>query len=201
MWVRFSFSSSVFQLTLLDIYRPLPVWSASPTGILICCTVPSEAVPFVYLASLCRSLPCLISALTQAGGGGLLYRFASSVLLRGGRGAAERYRCVWGALTVFRPHWVCPPSRVCVLSPHAAQAPGCSIWSGPCAARGSSPRVCHKSTDSAAPAFCAFPARAAQAARSLTGALSPGAARLLPSAAPAPVPARAGRVPAPCVSP
>ena len=34
----------------------------------------SEAVPFVYLASVCRSLQCLISALTQAGGGGLLFR-------------------------------------------------------------------------------------------------------------------------------
>ena len=85
---------------------------------------------------------------------------------------------------------------------YAAQAPGCSIWSGPSAARSSSPRVFHKSAEQkAAPAFCAFPVRAAQAARSLTGALSPGAARLLPSASPAPVPARAGRVPAPCVSP
>ena len=35
----------------------------------------------------------------------------------------------------------------------------------------------------------------------MTGALSLGAARLLPSASPAPVPAHAGRVPAPCVSP
>ena len=26
----------------------------------------------------------------------------------GRRGAADRDRCVWGALTVFRPHWVCP---------------------------------------------------------------------------------------------
>ena len=74
----------------------------------------------------------------------------------------------------------------------AAQAPGCSIGSGPCAARGSSPRELHKSPEQkAAPAFCAFPVRAAPAARGLTGALSPGAARLLPSAAP--VPAHAGR--------
>ena len=72
----------------------------------------------------------------------------------------------------------------------------------PCTARGSSPRVLHKSAEQkAAPAFCAFPVRAAQAARSLTGALSPAVARLLPSAVPAPVPARAGWVPAPCVSP
>ena len=43
-------------------------------------------------------------------------RFTSSVPLRGGRGAADRYCCVWGALAVFRPHWVCPRSQVSVLS-------------------------------------------------------------------------------------
>ena len=42
-----------------------------------------------------------------------MFRFASSVVLRGGRGAADRYRCVWVALTVFRPHWLCP-AHVCV---------------------------------------------------------------------------------------
>ena len=41
-------------------------------------------LPFVYLASVCRSLQCLISAMTQAGRGGLLFRFASSVALLGG---------------------------------------------------------------------------------------------------------------------
>ena len=51
-------------------------------------------------------------------------------------------------------------------------------------------RVLHKSTDSVGPAFCAVPVRAAQASRSLTGALSPGAVRLLPSAVPALVSAR-----------
>ena len=56
---------------------------------------------------------------------------------------------------------------------YAAQAPGCSIWSGPCVACGSSFWVPHKSVDSVGPAFCAFPARAAQAARSLPGTLSP----------------------------
>ena len=54
------------------------------------------------------SLWCPISALTLAGRGGLLFRFAGSVLLQGGRGAADRHRCVWTALTVIRPHWVCP---------------------------------------------------------------------------------------------
>ena len=76
-------------------------------------------VPLVYLVSVCWSLQCLISALTQAGGGGLLFSFSSSVLLQGGRGTADK--CHWrvcGALAVFRPHWVCPGScMACVLSP------------------------------------------------------------------------------------
>ena len=91
---------------------------------------------------------------------------------------------VWGALAVFWPHWVCPHSwRRC----YTAQAPGCSIGSGPWVVCSSSFWVLHKSADSVGPAFCAFPAQAAQAARSLTGALSPGAVRLLPSAVPASV--------------
>ena len=53
-----------------------------------------------------------------------------------------------------------------LLSP-SAQAPGCSIWSMPCVACSSSFWVFHKSANSVAPAFCAFPARAAQAVRSL----------------------------------
>ena len=87
-----------------------------------------------------------------------------------------------------------PLSRVCALPVDTAQAPSCSTWSGPCVACGTSFPVIHKIATSGGPAFCAFPARAAQAARSLTGALSPGAVRLLPSAAPASVSTRACRV-------
>ena len=89
------------------------------------------------------------------------------------------------------------PSRcregLALLSPstYAAQAPGCSMWSVSCVARGSSPRVFHKSAEQkAAPAFCAFPVRVAQAAMRLTGTLSPGAARLLPSVIPVSVSTR-----------
>ena len=77
-----------------------------------------------------------------------------------------------------------PRSRVCAFPVYTAQAPGCSIWSGPC---GSSFQVLHKSADLVELAFGAFPGRAAQAARSLPGALSPGVVRLLPSAVPASV--------------
>ena len=119
--------------------------------------------------------------------GGLLFRFACSVALWGGRSAADK--SLWpvcGALAVFRPHWVCPtlglpPHWVCSRSRHVcytAQAPSCSIGSGPWVACGSSFQVLHKSADSVGPAFCAFPSRAAQAARSLTSALSPAAVHL-----------------------
>ena len=59
---------------------------------------------------------------------------------------------------------------------------------------GSSFWVLHKVPDSIGPVFCAFPALAAQAARSLTGALSPGAVRLIPSTVPASISARVDRV-------
>ena len=132
-------------------------------------------VPFVYLASVCRYLQCLISTLTQASGGGLLFRFACSVALRGGRSAAGRYRWrVWGGPTVFQPHWVCPCSRVCALPFYTAQAPGCSIWRGPCFACGSSFRVFHKSTDLVGPAFCAFPSVSSSGSQELDGHTLPG---------------------------
>ena len=83
------------------------------------------------------------------------------------------------------------PSRcregLALLSPLCCSGSRLCYMELPCAAHGSIPRVFHKSPEQkAAPAFCVFPVRAAQAARGLTGALSPGATRLL---SPAPVPA------------
>ena len=151
------------------------------------------------MASVCRSLQCLISTLTQVCRGGLLFRFICSVVLQGGRGTADRYICVWVALTVFQPHWVCPHSRMYALPVYTAQAPGSSICSGPCVVCGSSFPVLHKSADLVGPAFVPSLVRAAQAARGLTGALSLGAVCLLPSAVPPSVSARTSRVPAACV--
>ena len=123
--------------------------------------VNSKAVPCVYLASsVCRSLQCLISDLTQGGEGGLLFRLTCSVVLWGGRNIANKYhRGVWGVLTVSRPHRVCPCSwRVCFPSLHCSgfrllcreQALGCMHFSG------SGSRVFHKSTDSVGRAFVPF---------------------------------------------
>ena len=76
--------------------------------------------PLFTLASVCWPLQCLISALTQGGGGGHFFRLTCSVVLRGGRNTANKYHwLVWGVHTVSRPHWVCPHRwGVCFPSLH-----------------------------------------------------------------------------------
>ena len=127
----------------------------------------SKAVPFVYLASVCRSLQCLISSLTQ---------WAEMVSCLGllvqsccGEGGALQTNItgVWGALAVFRPHWVCPHSRrMCFPRLHGLgsrllyreRALSCVYFPGPgCSNSGF--RVLHKGPDSVGPAFYAFPGR------------------------------------------
>ena len=95
---------------------------------------------------------------------------------------------------MFRPHWVCPAQGCLCFPVYTAQAPGCSIWSWPCVECGSSLPAPHKARTRLRLRFVPSLAGAAQAARSLTGSLSPGAVRLLPSVAPASVSAHAGRV-------
>ena len=67
-------------------------------------------------------------------------------------------------------------------------APGCSIWSVPCAARGSSPRVLHKSVDSVAPAFCAFPGLSSSGSQELDRRTLPGCGAPSPLRVPSPSP-------------
>ena len=94
-----------------------------------------------------------------------------------------------GSTHSVRPHWVCPCSqRVCFPCLYCLgsrllyreRALSCRHFPG-LSRSGSGSRVLHKGADSVGPAFCAFPVRAAQAARRLMSALSSGAARLLPS--------------------
>ena len=66
------------------------------------------------------------------------------------------------------------PAHGCVLSPSTLLRLLAALYgAGPCVACSSSFGVLHKSADSVGPAFCAFPARAAQSARRLMSALSP----------------------------
>ena len=80
---------------------------------------------------------------------------------------------------MFRPHWVCPAQGCLCFPVYTAQAPGCSIWSGPCVECGSSFRVLHKNADLVAPVFCAFPGLSGSGSQRL-GALSTGAPRPIP---------------------
>ena len=131
------------------------------------------------------SLRCLVSALTQAGGGDLLFWFASAVqscYVEGGR-------CRQISLCVGSTHCVpatlgLPRTGVSVLPICTAQAPSCSIWSRPCIACGSRFQVPHKSADSVAPAFCAFPGLSGSSSQRL-GRTLPGCGAPCPSAAPA----------------
>ena len=77
---------------------------------------------FILASSVCKSLQCLTSTLTQVGEGGHLLRLTCSVLLWGGRNAANKYHWhVWGVLPVSRAHWVCPRSwHVCFPSLHCS---------------------------------------------------------------------------------
>ena len=107
-----------------------------------------------------------------------MFRFSGSVMLRGGRGAADRYRWhVWGALAVFQPHWVCPCST---CFPHLLRLLAALCGTGP---ELRAVPVFRYSTKVQTPLglhFVPSPAQAAQAARSLTGALSPDTGRLIP---------------------
>ena len=123
-------------------------------------------VPSFYLASfVCRCLQCLISALTQGGEGGLLFRLTCSPVLWGGRNSANKYHWhVWGVLAVSPPHWVCPRSpRVCFPSLHCSgfrllcreRALGCVHFLG-LSRSGSGSQVRHKGAHLVGPEFCAI---------------------------------------------
>ena len=114
------------SLYFLRSIGPFHVVSAN-YRVLICgtCHFQSSFPLFILASPVCTSLQCLISALTQGGKVGHLFRLTCSVVLWGGRNTANKYHwCVWGVLTVSGPHWghsVCPYSWcVCFPSLHCS---------------------------------------------------------------------------------
>ena len=86
--------------------------------VLICCTChfQSGSLLFILASSVCKSLQCLNSILTQGCKGGHSLRLTCSVVLWGGRHTANKYRRrVWGVLAVYGTHWVCYSTRQHVL--------------------------------------------------------------------------------------
>ena len=82
-------------------------------------SLPKQFPLFILVSSVYKSLQCLISALTQGGKGGHLFRLTCSVVLWGGRNTANKYHwCVWGgsACSVWFTLSL-PPLIACVLSP------------------------------------------------------------------------------------
>ena len=142
--------------------------------------------PLGFFGFCLPSLRCLISALTQAGGGDLLFRFTSSVQSCYGEGGElQTDIAVCGEHSPCSGHTGFAPHRgVCAFPVYPAQAPGCSIWSGPCVECGSSFRVLHKSAHSVAPAFCVFRGLSGSGSQGL-GRPLPGRGAPFPSAAPA----------------
>ena len=85
-------------------------------------SLPKQFPLFISASSVCWSLQCLISALTQGGGGGHLFRLPPSVVLWGGGNTANKlYWRVWGVLAVSQLHWGCPHSgSVCFPPLHCS---------------------------------------------------------------------------------
>ena len=125
------------------------------------------------------SLRCLISALTQAGGGDLLFRFPSSVQSCCGEGGGCRQTPLCVGSTPRVPATLgLPHTGVSAFPVYPAQAFGCSIWSGPCIECSSSFRVLHKSAE-VAPACCVYSGLSGPGSPRL-GRPLPGAVRLFP---------------------
>ena len=90
-------------------------------------SLPKQFPLFILASSVCKSLQCLISALTQGGEGGHLFRLTCSVVLWGGRNTANKYHWhVWECLQCPGQTGFAPAQGVCAFPVYTAQAPGCS---------------------------------------------------------------------------
>ena len=132
-------------------------------------SLPKQFPLFILASSVCKSLQCLTSALTQGGKGGHLPRLTCSVVLWGERSTANKHHWrVWGVSQCLGHTGFAPTHGVCAFPVYTAQAPVCSA--GNClrpalgcmsfpglSHSGSGTRVLHKGADSVGPAFCARP--------------------------------------------
>ena len=135
---------------------------------------------FILSSSVCKSLQCLISTLTQGCKGGHLFRLTCSVVLWGGRNTADKSHWhVWGVLAVSQPHCICPCSwhvlsQSTLLRLQVALQGNCLKWALGCmhfpclSCSGLGSWVLHKGTDSVGPTFCALP-RSKQLRRQVIG--------------------------------
>ena len=100
-----------------------------------------KAVPSVIASSVCWSLQCLVSALTQRGRWRtlffvLFFRLTCSVALRGGREGCCKQITLACARSALATLGLPPVHGACSLPAHAAQALGCSTRNHPWPALG-----------------------------------------------------------------
>ena len=133
-------------------------------------SLPKRFPLFILALSVCKSLQCIISTLTQAGRSSHLFRLTCSVVLWGRRNTANKYHWhVWGgALSVWATLGL-PPLTACVLSwstllrLQVALQGNCLKWAlgwvhiPGLSCSGSGSQVLHKGTDSVGSAFGALP--------------------------------------------
>ena len=89
----------------------------------------SKQYPLLYLAfSVCKSLQCLISTLTQGGEGGHLFRLTCQLCCGEGGTLQTNITGVCGECSHCQGHTGFAPTHgVCAFPVYTAQAPGCSV--------------------------------------------------------------------------
>ena len=81
---------------------------------------------FILASSVCKSLQCLISTLTQGGKGGHLFRLTGSVVVWGRRNTATKSLACVGSARSLGHSGFAPAHGVCAFPVYIAQVPGCS---------------------------------------------------------------------------
>ena len=147
---------------------------------------------FILASSVCKSLQCLISTLTQGVKGGHLFRLTCSFVLWEGRNYKQISPACVGSVPSVWALLGLPSFMACVLSWSTLlrlqvalqgnclkQALGCVQFLGLSPA-GSGSWVLHKGTDSLGPVLCPSQFQAAQATRCLANTLPAGECTLSP---------------------
>ena len=152
-------------------------------------SLPKKFPLFILTSSVFKSLQCLISALTQEGKSGHLFRFTCSVVLWGGRKTAKKYHWHVEECSQCLGHTGFTPAHgVHAFPVYTAQAPGCSagelskVGPGLCALPRSKPHTFkfwgtpqrHRLVWACT--FCPSHVRAPQATRCFESTLFPGVA-------------------------
>ena len=125
-----------------------------------------------------RSLQCLISALTQGGEGGHLFRLTCSVVLWGGRNTTNITGMCGVCLQCMDHTWVCCSWCVCFPGLYCSgfrllcgkQILDC-VYFPRLSRSGFDSRILPKGTDLVGPAFCAILVLAVQATRCMVSTL------------------------------